>query len=222
MRITKQRQSILVGLLCLAMVGAFGFSVYKWGNLALVDRDSASLSASQESIDLGNHILRTMEFVRSPLSEVERQATAQLLVHIANNTFVTLDSKKDWIYVLAIESRFVQAARNPSGATGIGQLIPSYASSFGKLCGMKNVVTKDLDSILVNAQLSACVWRNNLEIAPDHSVILALAGYNSGPNSSSTHNIQHMGDAVLETANYISKFSYLKEVNDKPKKADRK
>ena len=205
-----------------SLVGAFVFAAVKFGNLAIVARSSVEANAAEENAELGNHIMKTMEFVRSPLSETERQVTAQLLVTIANNTFDTLDSKKDWIRVLAIESQFVQAAKNPSSATGIGQLLPSYASSFGKLCGMKKVVAKDLDSILVNAQLSACVWRHNLEIAPDHSVVLALSGYNSGPNSSSTKNIQHLGSAVPETANYIMKFSYLKEVTTPRASMERK
>jgi len=162
-------------------------------------------------MELGNHTLSTMEYVRSPLSPIQRQLLAQTLVIIANNTFETLDQKKDWIYVLGIESKFDNTAKSPVNATGLGQIMPQYVKEFGKYCGMNGIKESDASDILVNATLSACVWRKMLDTVPNHSVILALSAYNSGPSSSSTKNIQKLTNAVPETANYIARFSYLKE-----------
>lgn len=166
--------------------------------------------------ELGNHILRTMEYVRSPLSPIQRQLLAQTLVIIANNTFENLDQKKDWIRVLAIESKFDNTAKSPVNATGLGQIMPQYVKEFGRYCGMKDIRESDVADVLVNATLSACVWRKLLDTVPDNSVILALSAYNSGPSSSSTKNIQKLTNAVPETANYIARFSYLKEQTENP------
>lgn len=218
------KKSQVLWLVGLGSVVVFAVTPVKCqGNAAAQPRSGvAAMSPAEQDTILGNHIVRTMEVVRSPLSSVERQLTAQLLVGVANSFFEDLDSKRDWIRVLAIESKFMQEAKSPVGATGIGQVMPQYATEFGKLCGIKGATAKDLENILVNAAISACVWRHMIEIAPDHSVILALAAYNSGPSSSSTKGIQHGGSAVAETANYISKFAYLKEVTSKPTQMDRK
>lgn len=169
--------------------------------------------------ELGDHILKTMEYVHSPLSPVRRQALAQILVNVANNTFDDLSEKKDWIRVLAIESAFNNEARSPVGAIGLGQVMPQYVKEFGKFCGLKDIRESDAADVLVNATLSACVWHKMLDTVPDRSVILALSAYNSGPSSASTKNIRKLGSAVPETANYITKFSYLKEATERaPKK----
>jgi len=179
----------------------------------------ATAQQQQQALDqeLGDHIIRTMNHVNSPLTPIKRQLLAQMLVQVANNTFETMDQKKDWIRVLGIESKFDNTARSPVNATGIGQIMPQFVLTFGKYCGLKGLVESDVEDVLVNTTLSACVWRRMLETVPDHSVILALSAYNSGPSSSSTKNIQKLGSAVPETANYITRFSYLKEVTDNPK-----
>lgn len=167
---------------------------------------------------LGNHVLTVMEIVKSPLSPSQRQLTAQLLVRIALNTFERTEDRENWVYVLGIESRFDQSARSPVGAVGVGQIMPQYAQNFGKLCGLPDIKASDAEDILVNATLSACLFRHLLETVHKRSVVLALAAYNAGPNSSSTKNLQNYGSAVPETANYVAKFSYLKEMTNVEKK----
>ena len=176
----------------------------------------AQPTASQEEMDkeLGEHTLRTMEYVKSPLSPLQRQLHAQMLVIMANNTFQTIEQKKDWIRVLAIESRFDNAAKSTADAVGLGQILPQYVKTFGKPCGMDNAKESDATDLLVNAAMSACVWRNLIETVPDHSVILALSAYNSGPSSQTTKNIRNLGSANPETANYILRFNYVKEQTD--------
>ena len=168
--------------------------------------------------ELGAHILRTMDHVKSPLSPMRRQLLAQLLVGIANNTFDRPSEKRDWIRVLAIESKFDNTAKSPVGAVGLGQVMPQYVKDFGKFCGLKDLREGDAQDLLVNATLSACVWRRILENTPDRSVVLALSSYNAGPTSTSTKNIQRFGSPVEETAKYITRFTFLKEVTEKPSK----
>ena len=170
--------------------------------------------ATNTNQELGDHIINVMNYVHSPLSPIERQLTAQTLVSIANNSLDTLDQKKDWIRVIGIESAFDNNAKSTVGAIGLGQIMPQYVKEFGKYCGMKDIRESDANNFLVNATLSACVWHKMLDTVPDHSVILALSAYNSGPSSSSTKNIRKLGSAVPETANYITKFSYLREQTD--------
>ena len=187
---------------------------------SLNSQPAQAVSQNVQSTDaeLGAHVLKTMSYVKSPLSPIRRQMLAQVLVNVANNTFENLADKKDWIRILAIESRFDNSARSPVNATGLGQVMPQHAKEFGKLCGMTNLQEGDVADLMINATLSACVWRHLLETVPERSVILALSSYNAGPSSSSTKNIQGMRTPVEETAGYITKFSYLKEVTEKPSK----
>lgn len=180
------------------------------------DKSAVTQNTQLTDKELGDHIMRTMAYVKSPLSPVRRQMLAQVLVNIANNTFESMSDKKDWVRILAIESRFDNSVRSPVNAMGIGQIMPQYAKEFGKTCGITNLQDGDLTDLMVNATMSACVWRKLLDTVPDRSVILALSAYNSGPSSTSTKNIQGMKAPVEETAGYITKFSYLKEVTEKP------
>lgn len=210
---TRQVTAILIAAGLITTGSLYGFKYAKQDAQATTVPTPSSAENDQE---LGNHILRTMEFVKSPLSQIQRQLLAQTLVVIANNTFDTTEQKRDWIRLLGIESKFDNSAKSGVGAIGIGQVMPQYAKEFGKYCGMKDVNKRDATDRLVNATLSACVWRKMLDSVPDGSVILALSAYNSGPSSSSTKNIGKLGSAVLETANYIARFSYLKEMTDSP------
>jgi soluble lytic murein transglycosylase-like protein len=198
-------------------IGILGALALAGCNTQAVQSPTHTQGSNVQSTDkeLGDHILKTMAYVRSPLSPVVRQVTAQLLVNIANNNFESLTDKKDWVRILAIESGFDNSARSPVKATGIGQIMPQYAKEFGKACGMNGLQGKDLEDLIVNATISACVWHKMLDIVPERSVILALSAYNSGPSSTSTKNIQGMKAPVAETAGYITKFSYLKEVTEK-------
>jgi hypothetical protein len=223
MKITNKtvKQTILVLSAC-AVVSFTDFGI-RYFMVKNIDEASAKtgpvgpINMDALNQDLGNHILRTMEFVKSPLSLIQRQLLAQTLVKIANDTFETQEQKRDWIRLIGIESKFDNSAKSGVGAIGLGQIMPQYAKEFGKYCGLNGVTEKDAADLLVNATLSACVWRKMLDSVPDNSVILALSAYNSGLASSSTKNISKLGSAVPETANYIARFSYLKEVTDSKK-----
>lgn len=212
---------LFITIVAITVAGFIGVALYKYEPSKNEPKAAIVVPASQierEQQALGNHILTVMEIVKSPLSPPERQLTAQMLVGIASNIMDRIDDRENWIYVLGIESRFDQSAISAAGAVGIGQIMPQYAASFGKLCGLEGVQPKDVNNILVNATLSACLFRNLLETVYKRSVVLALAAYNSGPSSASTKNIQNYGSAVPETANYISRFSYLKEMTKVEKK----
>lgn len=160
---------------------------------------------------LGQEILETMRVVKSPLSPVVQLSTAQLIVSVANNVFVNYDQKVSWITLLSIESRFDNSAVSPAGAVGIGQLMPQFATTFSAHCGIKGLKEADLKDVIVNATVSACLFRHLLENVPHGSVNLALSAYNSGLYSSTTKNLQGLRNINNETANYITRFSYVRE-----------
>lgn len=181
-----------------------------------------TLSFSSEDEELGHHILATMDVVKAPLSPVIRLTTAQLLVGIANNIFTSLEQKKQWITLLSIESRFDQSAESPVGAIGIGQLMPQFIQTFAGHCGIKGVKPEDIRDRVVNATLSACLFRHLIENVEGNSVHLALSAYNAGFESKTYKDLKNLRNINPETANYISRFSYVSELAEKKKKYEGK
>ena len=160
---------------------------------------------------LGAHILQTMAIVQAKLSPVKRQILAQQLISIAHNMFVALESMKAWITILAIESRFDSEAVSEAGAVGIGQIMPQFFVGNGRICGMMGLQPEDIKDPVINATVSACLFRYLLESVPDGNVTLALVAYNSGLYSDATKGVQKLTAINKESSNYIVKYLYLKE-----------
>jgi len=170
---------------------------------------------SSEDEELGHHILATMDVVKAPLSPVVRLTTAQLLVGIANNIFTNLEQKKQWVTLLSIESRFDQSAESPAGAIGIGQLMPQFVQTFAGHCGIKGIKVEDIRDRVVNATLSACLFRHLIENVEGNSVHLALSAYNAGFESKTYKDLKNLRNINPETANYITRFSYVSETTER-------
>lgn len=184
-------------------------------DLAHKSSNTSAKAFSSEDEELGHHILATMDVVRAPLSPVVRLTTAQLLVGIANNIFTSLEQKKQWVTLLSIESRFDQSAESPAGAIGIGQLMPQFTQTFASHCGIKGLKPEDIKDRVVNATLSACLFRHLIENVEGNSVHLALSAYNAGFESKTYKDLKNLRNINPETANYITRFSYVTDVTER-------
>jgi membrane-bound lytic murein transglycosylase MltF len=90
----------------------------------------------------------------------------------------------DWILVLALayqESGLDQNKKNPSGATGIMQILPSTAKS--KPIGIKNISSAE-NNIHAGVKYLSYLrdnYFNDKAIRPRDRIRLAIAAYNAGP-----------------------------------------
>lgn len=171
---------------------------------------SPQQSAQEEELKASAFTLAVMKAVKSPLSGPRRLKVAKSIAKIAVKIFESPERRLDWIILLGMESRFMQRSASARGAIGIGQIMPRFAKGFARLCGMPKFQNSQLLDLEVNAELSACVF-NQLYRDMD-STSLALVAYNAGPNSRDLRSIQELGNVNTETANYITRFSYLREM----------
>ena len=152
--------------------------------------------------------------VKSPLESLNRTTTFHLLARIA----VAMNpgdekAQKNWLIVLAMESKFDGRPHSETGARGIGQLIPSYVHDFGLSCGLTNVHASDVADDATNALLSACYFKK-LVTQYNGLVTVALAAYNAGLHSNDVHNFKRLSSMSNEPANYVAKYSLIKEALD--------
>ena len=152
--------------------------------------------------------------VRSPLESLSRTTTFHLLARIA----VAMNpgdekAQKNWLIVLAMESKFDGRPHSETGARGIGQLIPSYVRDFGISCDLTNVDASDVADDATNALLSACYFKK-LVTQYKGLVTVALAAYNAGLHSNDVHNFKRLSSMSNEPANYVARYSLIKEALD--------
>lgn len=112
-------------------------------------------------------------------SSVKNKLTASMITQIAESTLTERSHQEFWITLLGVESRFDGKAKSPTGAIGLGQLIPSYYRDFGKSCGLEDVEKEDLHDDYTNATLSACYFKAQIE-QQDGNIPLAIIAYNCG------------------------------------------
>jgi hypothetical protein len=159
-----------------------------------------------EEADATMFTLHVMGLVRSPLSMAKRLRVARVIGNVAVKVFDSVERRKDWIVLLGMESQFNQSARSKKGAMGIGQIMPRFAKEFANLCGLRSANLQELE---VNAHMSACLFNN---LARDmQGTHLALVAYNAGKNSQDVRRMQELRNINPQTANYISKFAYVRE-----------
>ncbi len=82
--------------------------------------------------------------------------------------------------IIRRESVFDPAARSPSGALGLMQLMPATARDLSRRLGLSRPRERDLLDHRLNMRLGGAYLREMLERF-DHNPVLAAAAYNAGP-----------------------------------------
>jgi hypothetical protein len=96
------------------------------------------------------------------------------------------------------------------GATGVAQIMPKYAKEFASLCNLGELGPNDVEDTFLNLTLGACLFSHLLKQTSNS--MIALAAYNAGERSSAVKELIRLGTMNLETANYVAKNAYLREV----------
>jgi soluble lytic murein transglycosylase len=186
-------------------------------NVSITDKLSYKVTQEEE---LGNYILLQMRIVKSQMTEVRKQVTAKQIVSVAMDILETQEQRKQFVTLLAIESKFDNKAKSHVGATGMGQIMPAYAKEFAAKCGIKNVSADDLMIPEINLTIAACRFRELMEIFPGQ-ISLVLVSYNAGQNSNQIKQLQELRNlSTVETSSYLSKFMYLKEKTNAEQKKE--
>ena len=171
-----------------------------------------SSNQPEEDRKLGEFVKLLMSEVNTPLTPLKKDVTTQMIVRVGNSIFDKPEHRHQFAIVLAIESKFNNKAKSSAGAIGIAQIMPQYADEFSKLCGFK-LKKGDIYDTEINMLLGACQLRFLLE-HPDinGNMPAALVAYNAGKNSTSFKKLLGLENIeVVETVNYIAKFSYLEQ-----------
>lgn len=86
-----------------------------------------------------------------------------------------------WIYgLIRQESRFVQDARSPVGASGLMQIMPATAKWIAKKMGVPNFTPTQITELDTNLQFGSFYLKSVFDDL-DRSPVLASAAYNAGP-----------------------------------------
>lgn len=160
---------------------------------------------------LGNFTLLMMDIVQADLSTLRRQILARTLVRVTGEIFVDYHHREAFVGIVAQESRFSAGAKSPSGATGIAQLMPQYASDFARLCGLSDFKQADLLDVELNLYLGACYYRDLLEKLGGN-ITSAQVAYNGGLYGSGLKSLLAQKNINnTENSNYPTQISYKKE-----------
>lgn len=144
-------------------------------------------------------------------SRTDRLGVNILAASLAGSTiFNSAENRLEWYIVLRIENNFRHARKSSAGAVGIGQLLPQYASDFGRSCGIFSMNQTDVSDLITNALLSACYYGEQKQ--KEGFTNFALVAYNAGPYSDTLDRSKRMLTINHETANYVSLFSIAKEL----------
>lgn len=167
--------------------------------------------SDSQPVELGNYILTQMKIVNAQMTDVRRQVIARQIVSVAMEIFDNQDARKQFVTLIAIESKFDSKAKSHVGATGLTQVMPQYASEFAKSCGINKLDASDLDIAEINLLIGACRFRHLLEVF-NGQTSLALVAYNAGSSSNQIKQLQELRNlSTVETSSYISKWFFLKE-----------
>lgn len=209
------------------MLKHFMMSVVVASTLSCSDSTaSVSVSASQSSVfsagsldkdskELGDYVLLMMRIVNADMSATRMNVVARSIVGVANDIFATLDERKQFVVMIAIESKFNTDAKSTAGALGLTQIMPQYAREFGVSCGIKDLRDQDLVHPDVNLILGACRFKALLDTFNGQPVP-ALVAYNAGLASNQLKQLQSLREITnTETASYVVKWVYVKDQADK-------
>ena len=154
------------------------------------------------------YILRLMRQVSSPVKSPER-ATLALLVAKTGRTLAK-GERSSWYILLAVESKFDQTATSSAGAVGIGQVVPLDVKYLNKVTQVSFTKSTLIKSARTNLEVSAGLYKYLKRKLTSRT--LTLESYNAGLSSTSIKNIRNISSINLETANYITKHTYLTDV----------
>jgi hypothetical protein len=171
-------------------------------------------SSEKDDAELGNYILLQMKIVKAQMSPLKKQILAKQIVSAANDIFTTQEHKKQFVTLIAIESKFHIDAKSGAGAVGLTQVITRYAPEFAAKCGVDNIEPGDLEVPEINLLVGGCRFRTLLEVLNGQTSV-ALVAYNAGLHSDQIKQLQELRSIDnKETANYIGKFFFIKEKAD--------
>ena len=184
-------------------------------NSSVIESAKNVTTSDRESKELGDYALLMMRIVNANLSDVRRNVVARSIVNVANDIFSSLDEKKQFVVMIAIESKFNTDAKSSAGALGLTQIMPQYAREFGTACGIKDLRDEDMIHPDVNLILGACRFKALLD-AFNGQPVPALVAYNAGLASNQLKQLQSLREITnTETASYVVKWIYVKDQADK-------
>lgn len=180
----------------------------------------ASVS-EKEAKELGEYVLLMMRIVNADMSTTRMNVVARSIVNTASDILSSQDERKQFVVLIAIESKFNTEARSSAGALGLTQIMPQYAREFGTSCGIKDIRDADFIHPDVNLILGACRFKALLETFGGQPVP-ALVAYNAGLASNQLKQLQSLREITnTETASYVVKWAYVKDQADKQTKTHR-
>jgi hypothetical protein len=199
--------------ICAAL--ALSCSYEQPANSSIIESAKNVTTSDRESKELGDYALLMMRIVNANLSDVRRNVVARSIVNVANDIFSSLDEKKQFVVMIAIESKFNTDAKSSAGALGLTQIMPQYAREFGTACGIKDLRDEDMIHPDVNLILGACRFKALLD-AFNGQPVPALVAYNAGLASNQLKQLQSLREITnTETASYVVKWIYVKDQADK-------
>jgi len=173
---------------------------------------------SKESVNtdhvLGNYVLLMMNIVNTNASFAKKNVIARSIVNVSNDIFSSLEEKKHFVTMIAIESKFNTDAVSSAGAVGLTQVIPKYAKEFAERCGMNDVRPEDLKNPDINLLVGACRFKALLDNFNGNTAA-ALVAYNAGLASDQLKQLKSLKNITnVESSSYVVKWLYLKDKAD--------
>lgn len=163
---------------------------------------------------LEDYLDKTTALVPPKSTPAQLKYTKEMVMRVSRKVFnQDLDKARNFVTLIAIESRFEPSAKSSVGAVGIAQVIPKYSTEFGSHCGFI-FEASDMQVTELNLLAGACQFNHLVDTLGSTS--LALVAYNAGKYSKSLKSMKVMtGANNLETANYVTKHTYIKELTMK-------
>lgn len=199
---------ILVIALALSVLLAIRISLQEDAKEVIQERETQEQEA--KLVPLEEFSLKVMNTCKAKLSEARMQVMSKQIARVAEEKFKERSHQEAFLLLICIESKFNDTAKSKAGAIGLTQLMPQYAQEFADRCSLGKITKEDLLDAEMNLRIGACNLKTLIKKF-DGNVSLAFAGYNSGANSPTTKKMAKLIEANIETANYVAKYSILKE-----------
>jgi Transglycosylase SLT domain len=174
----------------------------KFSDEASLDQDTKNFEADV------NFILRVMDIVKATQTKVTRVKLANTIARQGQEIFP--GDRRAWYVLLAVESKFNQRATSEAGALGIGQIVPKDLSYLKRVTGVSATKRQLQTDIKINLAVSSKLFSHLIRTT--RSSVLALVAYNAGVNSAAVTDLKSVTSINHESANYVTKHSYILEV----------
>lgn len=200
----------LGGILSLILVGILYCILSMFGG-PIFHRDPRPVHI----LPMDTTILDVMDLCKASVSPGRKLVLVSQIDRIAREVFHDNQQQREaFVLLLCIESKFNSAAKSSSGAIGLSQVMGRYVKDFARLCNLPELTAQDLQDSEVNLRVGACYFKHLLDRFKGN-VTLALAGYNSGPDSITLMNLKALRTGHPETMAYVARFAYLREELDR-------